>query len=378
MSPTEAEGTEWEQSWDTTEPGGQSFKCGQCGAKMTFVPGSTAQKCPYCDHENAIPQGEEDIEELDYHAFLHQAMGQEDMIDRLTIKCESCGAESTFEDNITAKHCVFCGMDVVSTAHSTKVIKPKSLLPFNIDKRKAHQNFQKWIQKLWFAPNALKKMATSDSGLTGMYVPYWTYDSDTTTFYRGQRGDHYYETETYTTTENGKTVTKTRQVRKTRWRSVSGTVWRNFDDVLIMASHSLPRKYADKLQPWDLKNLTPYRDEFLSGFRAESYQVDLQEGFNLAKGVMGKQIDRDIKHDIGGDEQRISSKKTRHDSVTFKHILLPIWLNAYRFKEKSFRFLVNGRTGEVQGERPWDYLKIALTAGGIAALIGGLYWLFAM
>lgn len=370
--------SEGEENWDdpVASPMEQSFKCDQCGAKMTYVPGSVTQQCPYCTHENFIPQGEEDIVELDYHTYLREALNEEDMVDRLTIICQGCGAESTFEEDVTSKHCPFCGLDIVATAKSTKLIKPKSLLPFNFDRDEAHQKFREWIKKLWFAPSALKKMAQSDAGLTGMYVPYWTYDSDTTTFYRGKRGDYYYETERYATQKDGKTVWEEREVRKTRWRNVKGTVWRNFNDVLVVGSNSLPREYADKLEPWDLRNLVPYQDEYLSGFRAESYHIDIKGGFFLAKKKMGVTIDGDIKRDIGGDEQRITSKKTRHANITFKHILLPIWLNAYRYKNKSFRYLVNGRTGEVQGERPWDWLKIAITVAAAAVIAGYLYMTF--
>jgi len=347
------------------------FKCQQCGAKMEFVPGSATQKCPYCDHVNLIPQSEEDVEELDFHAYLNKAAGAEEMQERLTVKCQQCGAESSFEENITSKACPFCGTDIVATAKSSKGIKPKSLLPFHINRKRAHTLFKEWIGNLWFAPSALKKMALQDKGLNGMYVPYWTYDSYTTTFYRGMRGDYYYETQHYRDSEGNM---KTRRVRKIRWTRVSGTVWRNFDDVLIIASRSLPTKYAEKLEPWDLQNLTPYQDEFLSGFRAESYQIDLGGGFERAKGKMEQVIKKDIRRDIGGDEQRITSKRTRYDNITFKHILLPIWISAYNFKDKIFRFLVNGRTGEVQGERPWDWLKIALTGAGVTALIALIAW----
>ena len=349
----------------------KSFKCEQCGAKMEFVPGSATQKCPYCDHINHIPQSEEDVVELDFYVYLDKAAGAEEMVERLTVKCQQCGAESSFEENITSKQCPFCGTDIVATAKSSKLIKPKSLLPFHIDRKRAHKLFREWLGNLWFAPSALKKMALEDTGLSGMYVPYWTYDSYTTTFYRGMRGDYYYETKHYRDSEGNM---KTRQVRKIRWTPVSGTVWRPFDDVLVIGSHSLPTKYAEKLEPWDLQNLTPYQDEYLSGFRAESYQVALKEGFETAKDKMEKVIKRDIRHDIGGDEQRILSKKTRYDNITFKHILLPIWISAYTFKEKIFRFLVNGRTGEVQGERPWDWLKIALAGAGVAGLIALVAW----
>ena len=143
----------------------------------------------------------------------------------------------------------------------------------------------------------------------------------------------------------------------------------------VLASWSLPREKTDSLEPWDLENLTPYQDEYLSGFQAEAYQVNLAQGFEQAKKKMGAIIEDTIETDIGGDHQRIHSVSTEYNNLTFKHILLPIWINAYRYQGKSFRFVVNARTGEVQGERPWSYLKIAMAAVGALAAGGLIYWL---
>ncbi|MFP4581363.1 MAG: hypothetical protein ACLFQ6_11590 [Candidatus Sumerlaeia bacterium] len=360
-----AEGTA--VSPDTQSAEHKSFKCEQCGARMVFQPGSSSQACPYCSHENPIPQSEADIREMDYQAHLLRVLDEEECQERLTIQCKACGGESTTDPNVTAQQCPFCGSDIVATAKSVRVLKPQSLLPFHVKKDEARKLYRQWLQKLWFAPNDLKKRARSDNPMEGMYVPYWTYDCDTKSYYRGQRGDNYTTTESYTTTENGKTVRKTRTVTKIRWRSVSGTVWNQFDDITVLASDSLPRKYTERLEPWDLHNLAPYQDEYLSGFKAESYHVNLAEGFEYAKGKMEGEIRRDIRRDIGGDHQRISSVSTQYDDITFKHILLPVWINAYRYKGNSFRFLVNGRTGEVQGERPWSWVKILLAVLGSMA-----------
>ncbi len=374
--PTEPEGEDvGDEIMDQPDPnasGGQlhqTFKCGNCAAKVEFQPGSEAQKCQYCGHENPIPRSEEDINELDFDAYLAKAGSEEQTEEILTIKCSQCAAEMTAQANVTAQECAFCGTPIVSTAASTKKIKPKSLLPFDITKEKGWELFRGWVSKRWFAPNDLKRMARREGKLAGMYVPYWTYDCDTTSFYRGQRGEYYWVTQHYTTTVNGKTVHRTRQVRRTRWWPVSGTVWCSFDDVLVLASRSLPRKYTEKLEPWDLTNLAPYKDEYLGGFRAESYQVDLAEGFVCARQIMSEELRRLIKRDIGGDEQRISSVNTQHDNITFKHILLPVWISTYRYKGRVYRFLVNGRTGEVQGERPWSWVKITFAVLGAVAIV---------
>jgi hypothetical protein len=272
--------------------------------------------------------------------------------------------------------CPFCGTPVVAKAHTEHVLRPKSLLPFAVAREEGVKLFKQWLSSLWFAPNALKHAAddASKSKLSGIYVPHWTYDANTISCYTGERGDDYWETQHYTTTENGKTVHKTRQVRKTRWHRVSGVVYEMFDDILVLASESLPAKYAEKLEPWDLHNLVPFEEKYLAGFRTERYQVSLERGFDRACNVMDDAIRVAIKHDIGGDHQRIHSVQTRRQNLTFKHILLPIWLSAYQYKGQAYRFMVNARTGEVQGERPWSFWKILLAVLGTAAVALGIWY----
>ena len=81
----------------------------------------------------------------------------------------------------------------------------------------------------------------------------------------------------------------------------------------------------------------------------------------------------DVKYDIGGDDQRIGQVNTQVSDVTFKHVLLPVWLAAYKYRGNTYRFVVNGRTGRVQGERPYSTWKIAFAvlAGAILAVIAG-------
>jgi DNA-directed RNA polymerase subunit RPC12/RpoP len=349
--------------------GQRQFPCHQCGAKLDYAPGTAALKCPYCGSETPIPQSEEQIRELDFNEALQQLAAEQEVTEEHRVKCGKCGAETTMPPEIAAGTCPFCGTNLVIATQISRQLKPKALLPFKISQQQGFDDFRRWIRGLWFAPNDLKRYAQSEGKLSGIYVPYWTYDSDTTSFYRGERGDDYWETETYTVNENGRTVTKTRQVVRTRWTSVSGTVWNRFDDVLVLASQSLPRKYADSLQPWDLENLVPYADDYLSGFRAESYQIDLPSGFEIARGVMDAGIQDSIRRDIGGDHQRIGAVKTSYDKITFKHILLPVWLSSYRYRDKIYRIMINARTGELQGERPYSAWKITALVLAIAVVI---------
>jgi hypothetical protein len=120
----------------------------------------------------------------------------------------------------------------------------------------------------------------------------------------------------------------------------------------------------------------PYQAQYLAGFGAEGYQIQLDEGFGDAQAKMRRVIEGDVRRDIGGDLQRINSLQTQYGNVTFKHVLLPIWVAAYRYGGRSYRFVVNGQTGEVDGERPYSKFKIAF-AILLGAILVGVFLYFA-
>jgi hypothetical protein len=293
----------------------------------------------------------------------------------LEARCGGCGASVTFSPPDVAGTCSFCGVAIVAQPKSADpLVAPEGILPFAITQAQSSKAVKEWISSRWFAPNALKKLAYQES-VDGIYLPFWTYDTYTTSHYRGERGEHYYETEHYTERDaQGNTVTRTRQVQKTRWYSASGTVSRWMDDVLVPATTSVSRTRLTSLEPWDLASLKPYEPIFLPGFKAQRYQIDLPEGFEEAKTIIAPFIRRDVTDDIGGDEQRIHEIVTSYSAVTFKHLLLPVFIGAYRFREKVYQVLVNARTGEVQGDRPYSFWKIFFLVWFLLAVIAALIY----
>ena len=349
----------------------QQMSCTNCGAILRYSPNASAIACPYCGSENKIEQkSEQEItdatKELSYLDFLKHNKDKGVKIEVKTVKCTGCGAVSTLKPNLTSDVCGFCGTSLVlENGGISSVVKPKAMLPFKIEQKKGLELFQQWIADLWFAPNDLVKAARTNEKLKGMYLPYWTYDANTYSEFSGERGVN--RTEYYTDSEGNQ------QSRiRTDWFPVSGDLTKDFDDVLVIATNSLPQDYTQALEPWDLKDLAPYDDRYISGFQTEMYQVEIEQGFERAKKRMEDQIEDDIKRKIGGDQQRIHRLNVDYDNITFKHILLPIWICSYLYNGKVYRFLINGRTGEVQGERPYSWIKIALL---VIAVIGVVYLL---
>ena len=353
------------------------FPCDACGSDLRFDPGTDRLVCDHCGNTEAIEGAgpwEGAIRELDFRAAVEQRLADAEIEETRVVTCPNCGAQTEYDSDTHAAECPFCATPVVTDTGTHRHIKPRGLLPFGLDEATARDAMNDWLGSLWFAPNGLQDYARKGRKMNGIYVPYWTFDADTRSNYTGQRGTHYYETRTVMRDGKRQTV----RVRKTRWHPVSGRVARFFDDVLVLASRSLPKKYTDGLEPWDLSALEPYKPEYLAGFRAEGYQVELTDGYQEARAYMDRMIRRDVKYDIGGDDQRIGSVSTNVSDVTFKHILLPVWLAAYKYRGQTYRFVVNGRTGRVQGERPWSAWKIgfAVLLGLIVAGIAG--YLYAM
>lgn len=352
------------------------FPCTGCGADLEFHIGAQKLKCPYCSAEVELEFDEDsDVAEQDFHDMLTKLaelreQGRRDERGAKEIRCDSCGANVVFTGTLTSSECPYCGSPIqLENVHDAEHRVPvDGVLPFLIERDNARENLKAWVKSRWFAPNEFLRRGVNGK-FNGVYLPYWTYDSLTFNVWSGQRGEHY-----YVTVGTGKN--KSRQ-RRTRWYPASGRFQRFFDDVLVVAARGLPPKIMRALEPWPLNHCKPFTPQFLAGHFARTYDVELHAGFAQAKQRIDAAIDADVRSRIGGDEQRVSTITTRHNAITFKHLLLPVWLLAYRYKGKSYQVAVNAGTGEVQGERPYSWVKITLTLLGVLATIAAITLLIA-
>ncbi len=351
------------------------FPCPTCGSDLRFAPDAGLLRCDHCGHEEKVPEARGAIAELDLRAVERNALPASEIEEARFVQCPSCGAQIEFDGELHAKECPFCASPIVTDTGVSRQIKPQAQLPFLLSETQARDAMNGWLGRLWFAPNDLKQYARAGRAMQGMYVPYWTYDAETETDYTGQRGTVYYETRPVSVVVNGRRETVMQQVARVQWAPARGRVARKFDDVLVLGSKSLPKRFTDALAPWDLSVLSAYEPKFLAGFRAEGYTVPVEEGYGEARQIMNGVIESDVRRDIGGDQQRIGQLSTSVGALTFKHVLLPVWLAAYRYRGRSFRFVVNGRTGTVEGERPYSTAKIAFAIAAaliVAAIIAYL------
>jgi len=354
-----------------TEAKVRKFPCENCGADLRWAPGATALQCEYCGFTKSVTQSPERIHEKSVESGLRAPRNLGWGAERKVIACKRCGAHTTLDPHVAASSCAFCGTSaVVEAPPHAPVVRPEGLLPFRITRDTALQSFRKWLHSLWLRPNDLKS-ASRINKMQGAYIPFWTFDAGTDSWWTAEAGYYYYVT--VQVRENGQTVS--RQERRVRWEPASGTLQMFFDDVPVPASRGVDESLTRKLEPFPTADLTPYEPSYLSGFLAEENAVDLPEALETAKVRMHEEIRAACAREVPGDTHRNLQVETAFDALAYKNALLPIWISAYDYHGKPYRFLVNGVTGQCTGTAPWSWIKVTLLILAIATVAMIVLWI---
>lgn len=380
MSDTKTNNTRAQRGSEETAPetAATSFKCPSCGGVLVFDPQGQNLKCEYCKHEinlsdsrqHPTAYGFDNDSELEPQVWGERSHA---------VKCKSCGAQTVFEAFVVSDRCPFCGNSNIQEEVITTGIMPESIIPFKISAEAAIGLYKKWLRGKWLAPSKLRKGINSQKvQLTGMYVPCWSFDADTSSYYTATAGEYYYVTVYTTQVRNGKTERVAHQERRTRWYPVSGYYAEDFRNYIVDSSVHIDDNMYSRIQPYNLEALTPYKSEYLSGFKAERYSVDLKTGWETAKERLSELISRGIIAQINADEVKDLHFKTAYGSKKYKHILLPLWFSSFKYKEKIYGYMINGQTGRVDGKSPLSPWKVTALVIGIAALVGIGYFFINM
>lgn len=367
----------------TNEDKAHKFPCPACGAEVDFDAVQGTLLCAYCGHSSKVPVTEQEIQEYDLEGALEQMLNTPHETgyggDKHSVKCESCGAVNTLDPNVISTECAFCGSNqVVPQAQVAQVVKPESLLPFQVDRSKAVTLFRGWLGRGFFRPTPVRKIAKhAEAKLQGVYLPFWTFDAYTSSWWQAEAGYYYYVTENYWTTDDkGNRVQRSRQVQKVRWQPASGSLQLRFDDALVPATNSVERAMIERIYPFDTKALVPYDPGFLSGWGAEAYTVGLREGWSTGQEIINGWVENACAQEVPGDTLRNLRVDTAFSNLTYKHVLFPAWIASYRYKDKVYHFLINGQTGEVQGEAPISWIRVAFVVIVVIIILAVLFLLF--
>jgi len=333
-------------------------KCSSCGANMVFNPTTQKLYCPHCGSEVEFVDDSK-AEELDLAQSFYKGKVW-DKNEVISFRCKNCGAEIVLNNGESASSCPFCGTAHVEKIEEMKGLKPNGLIPFSFDDSKALEYSKAWAKRKFFAPRRFKNNLSANN-INGIYTPSFTFDSYTSSDYQGKIGIHH--TRTVGSGKNRHTQTWT------EWRYISGKYYDNFDDVLISAGSKFNQKQLNKISPFDTNESKVYEDKYLYGFKAYRYDEDLKGCWESAKKVIDKTLRRNILSQYSYDEVAYLNVSTMHENVTYKYVMLPVYIGNFNYNKKLYNFYVNGNTGKVGGKTPKSLFKIIATVLISVALI---------
>ncbi len=348
-----------------TAVGGE--KCPGCGDNMEFDPAAGCLKCPSCGSTKEIAaEAGQELAFSDLRGSTGSWAGETHVY-----HCNNCNAEEALDKREIAHICPFCGSPSVVEREEIDTLRPNALLPFLIGKDKAAELAEAWAKKRLFAPNDFKTYFRPEN-LGGVYLPAFTFDTEAYSTYEGRLGEYYYVTDR----KNGKEVRR----QRTRYFSVSGEYNSSFDDIAVNATDAVPAKVMQTLMRYDYHNSVVYNEDFLYGFSALLYKKEGTACWEDAKAQADREIRRSILSQYTYDTEEYLNVSTAYFNVTYKYLLLPMYIGNYRYSDKIYSFYINGRSGKLKGKAPVSGKKVAVFAGILAAvgiLLGLVCWLIA-
>jgi hypothetical protein len=287
-------------------------------------------------------------------------------------RCQNCGSELATHPDVRSLTCPFCDSTYVAEFAPDRSgrQRPEFVIGFAVTPDEAEQSFQHWLRSnSWFRPGDLK-LARIVEKLQGVYLPFWSFAMLAESDWQATIGEHWYRTETYTTRDSkGNLVTKTRRVQETEWWPLAGRYHRYFSGYLVSGSRGLPQADADRIQPFQLPALKRYEPYFLAGWLCEEYSVSREEALRLCQEEFFRRAQQGVATFLPGDTQRELAVRTEFSQVSSDLCLLPLYVLSYRYRNRLYRFLVNGQTGKTAGDKPVSWSKVGAAVGVALAVL---------
>lgn len=287
--------------------------------------------CPSCGHE-APGQVDQPAGRLEVHRF----------------ECTGCGATLTWELEVQGLRCAFCGRAALEERESVRLPPPRRLVPFQVDQTRAGTLFRESVGRGLFRPGDLLRTLRVTE-LRGVYLPYWAFSVEC----------HLYWTADSNATPPG---------AKAEWAPYFGEHIARYEHRLVPASGALTSSETGKLGAWDLAQAVPWAPELVRDVPAEAFSVTRKQARSRAFESFEQQVRADCMPKVPGSRRRNLRVNPLYTGAEAWPLLVPVWILAYEYRGRRYRFLVNGQTGKVEGTAPVSPWKL-LAAAGLVLLI---------
>jgi DNA-directed RNA polymerase subunit RPC12/RpoP len=342
------------------------FRCPQCGGETAYSIADGGLTCTYCGYHEAseIEVVGHQAESFEFTVTTVEQSVNGWGVERTELQCQSCSSHISIPAGSLTTTCPFCGSNkVIQQRAPQDLLRPRFLVPFKIEESRCHALTREWLGSSWMVPKQLRAVASIDS-FAPMFLPYWTFGSTSNASWRAQVG----HTRSYTDSRGNRRT-------RTEWRWESGQVRRDFQDLLIRGTQRISSHLLERIGRFDLNDLAAYEARYLAGSHAQAYEVTLEDAWEKARQRMREATRQACRRQASTSQIRNFSMQLDFQEESWRYILLPVYINTYRYENEPYQLLINGQTGEIAGQRPVDWRKIGFAAAGLI-LPGILAFLF--
>ena len=354
----------------------KELECPCCGGTLQFDSKSQNIICPYCDSQFSVDdlkQYTDDLasdkeEDTSWDESMVQAYTNQEMKGMKIYSCDSCGGEIIVPETTTSTSCPYCGNNVLVSKQMSGDLKPNLVIPFKNDKEAVQDCLKKFFKKKPLLPGSFSKENVIEE-IKPLYVPFWLFDADVDgkVRFKGEISRRWSDS--------------AYDYKEIKYYSLVRGGFIAFDHVPVDGSQKMEDKLMESIEPYDFSEAVDFNAGYLAGFAADRYDVSKEVTFNRATERFRDGTIQAFRGDIHGYENvSVQDSNLQLSNTKTLYALYPVWILNTKWKDKSYRFAVNGQTGKTAGDLPvspakfamfWSIFFLAITAVffGIGALI---------
>jgi ribosomal protein S27E len=257
------------------------------------------------------------------------------------IQCDACGGSVVFDAGRQAARCLFCGSVAVHADDGGEtVLVPDAMLPFEITHADADERFRRWARSSWWYAAPLRSLSIE---LHQLLLPAWRFDAALETHWTGLVS---------ASTRSGK-------------RPVAGV---EHAELTTRVPASMGLREAELLA------LQPFREgttvRFDPALPHEVPALSERAAAEVARTQLTEEHRQRIVRAHALARCRCSVLVRIRDA---RLSMVPIYIGSFRYRDRPWRFVINGQTGTITGRAPLDRVKLAVAIGLVLAAV--VVWL---
>ena len=319
------------------------FTCPHCGGKQRFDPDLLGLVCTYCQKIETLALKNASEAEAGLDAAVQNDSGNWAVVAGQA-GCMACGARINILPEQSKHPCPFCGSEQITLQPATPgLISPTAIAPFQWHS----EDVKGMLGKAWKVPASHITQLSEAHQLTlsSIYLPFWTFDGRVQIRCALERRIY---PATYSASD---------RVVKGQWPSDASWYESDFDDLLLYAGRNVTDEVMAQITPFDLKSVLGYRPELLAGWQAELYQLALEDAAVEAhKRMRDLAFRKAANRGLFMEPMEMLADDVRILNMTYKLVLLPLWIARRTVQGKNDQLLINGQTGKIAGNRKWRWI----------------------